>query len=115
VLTYAAIREFRLIKDKSTGIFSESAAPELNEAIQYYSAQSDMNYDKIQHLRFNNDQNEKKQVLEELSEMDEQVRALKRDLRQNPDDERIVHAIINFYQVKIEMMDVIITRTQPSS
>ena len=42
--------------------------------------------------------------------MDAQVQAMKHDLKQNPDDERIVHAIINFYQVKIELMDVIIAR-----
>ena len=55
---------------------------------------------------------EKSKILNELSEMDDQVQAIKSDLKQNPDDERIVHAIINFYQVKIELMDVIINRLQ---
>ena len=114
-VTYVAIHEFTILKNNTAGSFSGSATPELNEAIQYYSAQLDINYNKIQKLRFNNDQNEKKQVLEELSEMDKQVQSMKKDLRQNPDDERVVHAIINFYQVKIEMTDMIIARTQQAT
>jgi hypothetical protein len=115
VISYAAIREFNLLKHGTDNIYSGSAGPELNEAEQFYTTQLNISYSKIQNLRFNNDQDEKKQVLQEFSEMDKQVRAMKQDLIQNPDDERIVHAIINFYQVKIEMMDMIIARTQQTT
>jgi hypothetical protein len=47
--------------------------------------------------------------------MDEQMQAMKHDLMQNPADERIVYAIINFYQVKLEMMDMIIARAQQTT
>jgi hypothetical protein len=114
-VAYAAIHEFSIMKNSSLNNFAGAADPELNEAVQFYSTQLSISYNKIQNLRFNNDQNEKKQVLRELSEMDKQVKAMKKDLEQNPDDERIVHAIINFYQVKIEMMDMIIARTQQST
>jgi hypothetical protein len=89
--------------------------PELNEAENFYNAQLEQYYVKIQDLKFNNDQVEKKQILKELSEMDQQVQSMKKDLKQNPDDERVVHAIINFYQVKIELMDMIIARTQQTT
>jgi hypothetical protein len=115
IISYAAIREFDLLKQGSENIYSGSAGPELNEAVQFYTTQLSISYNKIQNLRFNNDKDEKKQVLQELSEMDKQVQAMKQDLKQNPDDERIVHAIINFYQVKIEMMDMIIARTQQAT
>ena len=88
---------------------------ELNEAEQFYTSQLSIYYNKIEKLRFNNDKAEKKQVLQELSAMDEQVQAMKYDLKQNPDDERVMSAIINFYQVKIEMMDVIIARAQKTN
>ncbi len=114
IISFAAIREIKML-NKNTIIISGSAGPELNEAIQYYSTQFNISYDRIQNLRFNDDQNEKKQVLEEFSEMDKQVQALEKDLKQNPEDERIVHAIINFYQVKIEMVDMIIARTEQFS
>ena len=114
VITYAALREFNILKDAS-GAYLGSTDPELNEAVQYYTTQLNNSYDIIKKLRFNNDQDEKKQVLDELSEMDKQVQSMERDLQQNPSDERVVHAIINFYQVKIEMMDMIIARAQQTS
>lgn len=115
VITYAAVHEFRILNRNAGNFISASAYPELNEAEQFYTAQLSLYNSKIQDLVFNNDQTEKKRVIEELSEMDQQVRAMKSDLRQNPDDERIVHAIINFYQIKIELMDMIIARTQQAT
>jgi hypothetical protein len=115
VITYSAIREVRLLNRSNENIISETTYPELNEVEQFYTSQLNLYYTKIQQLRFNNDQIEKKQVIDELSEMDQQVWAMKLDLRQNPDDERIVYAIINFYQMKMELMDMIIARTQQST
>lgn len=114
VISYAAIREFSILKQEAAGVFSVTNDPELLEAEQYYTTQLNLAYQKIKNLAFNNDQDEKKQVLQELSEMDKLVQVMKNDLKQNPEDERIVHAIINFYQEKIEMMDMIIARTQQS-
>ena len=115
VISYAAIREFRFLNRNTENIISAIAYPELNEAEQFYTSQLGLYYLKIQDLRFNNDQTEKKQIMDELSEMDQQVQVMKQDLRQNPADERIVYAIINFYQVKIELMDMIIARTEQST
>ena len=115
VLLYTAIREFRSFTNDSRNSPAALSDPELNEAVEFYATQLDVSYNKIKNLRFNDDQNEKKQVLHELTEMDRQVQAMEQDLKQNPDDERVVHAIINFYQIKIELMDVIIARAQQSS
>jgi hypothetical protein len=115
LLSYAAVREFGLIEIRLNNLAGDFPNPELNEAVQYYSGQLSIYYGKIQQLRFNNDQAEKDQVMNELSAMDTQVRALMHDLKQNPDDERIVHAIINFYQVKIELMDVIIAHAEKTN
>jgi hypothetical protein len=115
VITYAAIREFDLLNRSQKNIYSGSADSELNEAEMFYTRQLNIAYTKIQNLGFNNDLVEKSQILQELSDMDKQVQAMKQDLMQNPDDERIVLAIINYYQLKIEMMDLIISRTQQFS
>lgn len=115
VISYAAIREFNWLNRTTAFTISAVAYPELNEAEKFYTSQLSLYYNKIQDMGFNNDQMEKKRVMEELTEMDIQVRAMKQDLRQNPDDERIVNAIINFYRVKIELMDMIIARTQQSN
>jgi hypothetical protein len=115
VITYAAIREFGTIINGNGNGYNTASAVELNEAELFYTKQLGIYYDKIQNLRFNNDATEKKKVLDELSEMDKQVQTMKQDLKQNPDDERVVHAIINFYQLKIEMMDMIIDRAQQTT
>jgi hypothetical protein len=112
LVSYVSFRGFRLMDSQLDALSEVHINHELNEAEHFYTLQLSMYYDKIRDLRFNNDPAEKKQVLQELSAMDEQVNAMKHDLEQNPDDERIVHAIINFYQVKIELMNVILDRAQ---
>ena len=111
-ISYMAFKEFGLIDQQLNSSNYGMLNQELKEAEQFYTSQLSIYYNKIQKLCFNNDQAEKKLVLQELSAMDDQVQLMKHDLKQNPDDERIVHAIINFYQVKIELMDVIIARSQ---
>jgi hypothetical protein len=114
MISYAAFREFRIINRNFSEIVTAANYPELNEAEHFYSEQLDIYYSKFKDLRFFNDDTQKQQMLDELSDMDKQVHMLKLDLMKNPEDERIVHAIINSYQVKIELMDLIITRTQES-
>ncbi|HEX2395283.1 MAG TPA: hypothetical protein VHI78_08055, partial [Bacteroidales bacterium] len=115
ILTYFAIRESSVVNRNIGYIISASEFPELREAERYYSMQMNAYYSKLENLRFENDMAQKKQILDELSDMDRQVMTLKHDLMQNPEDERVVHAIINYYQVKLEFMDMIITRTQESN
>ena len=112
VITYASVREFNIISGRLQKTGTGLANTELNEAEQFYTSQLGLYYKKIENLGFNNDKDEKMQVLKELSDMDSQIKAMKQDLQQNPEYERIVHDIINFYKVKIEMMDMIITRTE---
>ena len=115
VISYFAVKEYRLINRQIDTITLDKPNRELNEAEKFYTMQLNIYYNKIQQLGFNNDKAEKRKVLQELSAMDKQVQAMKYDLKQNPDDERVMSAIINFYQVKIEMMDVIIARAQKTT
>jgi hypothetical protein len=115
VISYFAVKEFGLIDNQMSNLVPDKPNQELNEAEKFYTSQLNIYYNRIQQLGFNNDKAEKKKVLRELSAMDEQVQAMKYDLKQNPDDERVMSAIINFYQVKIEMMDVIIARAQKTN
>lgn len=112
VLTFFAFRASQYVNRDLGYVVTAAAYPDLLEAEEYYSMQTDIYYSKIKNLRFENDKMQKKQILDELSAMDNQVKILKHDLIQNPENERVVNAIINFYQVKLEFMDMIITRTQ---
>lgn len=115
IISFFAVKEFRLIDNQMNNAAFDKPNQELNEAEKFYTSQLNIYYSKIEKLGFNNDQAEKKKVLQELSAMDEQVQTMKYDLKQNPDDERVMSAIINFYQLKIEMMDVIIARAQKTN
>ena len=84
---------------------------ELCEAEDFYSKQVEKYYNRIEKMSFNNDIQTREEILKELREMDVQVAGMKEDLRQNPNDERVIHSIINFYQEKIDLMDMIIDRT----
>jgi hypothetical protein len=84
---------------------------ELCEAEDFYSRQVETYYNRIEKMPFNNDPKTREEVLKELQEMDAQVAVMKEDLKQNPNDERVIHSIINYYQEKIDLMDLIIVRT----
>lgn len=111
-LTYVAVKPSRLMNEWMQLTVYQPALNEIREAERYYTHEIDQYYAKIRELDFDNDSGEKQRVLDELLAMDDQVRALKRDLKRNPDDERIKYAIINFYQVKIDLMATIIARTK---
>lgn len=115
VISYASFHEYKLVTGKMQQVLTYASSPELKEAEAYYVRQLDLYYSQLQALNFKNGKAEKQQILDELNDMDKQMMALKEDLRQNPDDERIVSAIINFYQVKIDLMDMIITRTSQTN
>jgi len=85
---------------------------ELYEVEMYYKSRINNNYKKIKNLNFDNNKTEKRLVLSELKEMDATYRDLQEDLIQNPYDGRVINAIINYYQLKLEFTDIIINQTK---
>ncbi len=85
---------------------------ELCEAEDFYSKQIEYYFRKIEKLPGGPQLHEG--IINEFIEMDTQVEELKTDLKQNPYDERIIHSIINCYQEKIGLLNLIIVRTNIS-
>ena len=56
------------------------------------------------------DSTQKNIVMNELTEMDAMYEALKKDLTTNPDDERVINAMIQHYQLKVEVMNQIVNQ-----
>lgn len=112
VVSYLAFREWNMMQETLASAGSGFTSPELQEAEKYYHLQLSRQFSKIRNLKFYNDREEKEALLEEFTSIDLQVQDMMRDLRQSPDDERIVNAIFSFYQLKIEAMDRIIALAQ---
>ena len=56
------------------------------------------------------DAEEKTVLLDELKDLESYQEQLMKDLEANPDDDRVVSALIRHYQLKLEVMDQIITQ-----
>lgn len=82
---------------------------EFQNARNYYAQQVDAKYDDIAGLPFDSQQ-EKELLLEELSEMDIYYSELLNELNANPGDERVMNALIQHYQMKLQVMDQIINQ-----
>ena len=79
------------------------------EADEYYAEQLNAKYEQIRDFSFEN-QEEKALLLDELEDLDAHHQQLMTDLQANPDDERVINALIRHYQLKLEVMDQIINQ-----
>ena len=82
---------------------------ELYEVEMYYQSQINYSNEMIRNLNFN-DKTDRSLVLSELKELDADYKELQNDLNENPYDDRVVNAIINYYQLKLEFMNTILNQ-----
>lgn len=77
------------------------------EADNYYASQVEVKYDQISEFDFENEE-EKTLLLNELKDLESYHQQLMDDLEANPEDNRVINALIRHYQMKMEVMDQII-------
>lgn len=88
-------------------------SPEYQEVERYYVSQVNMMENEIMTLNIiNEDPQQKEMLTQELENMDAMYDELQRDLKANPNDERVINAMIEHYQKKIEVMNYILTQLQ---
>lgn len=85
----------------------EKVSPEVKEAALYYTSLMQKKYERIEEFNFKNE-NQKEMLLQELKEMDAIYSNIRGDLRANPNDPRVVSALIRHYQMKLEVMNQIV-------
>lgn len=94
--------------NKSSGEVTKQEIPAaVVEADIYYASQVDARYNEISDFEFT-DKEEKDLLLKELKDLEIYHQLLMKDLKANPDDDRVVSALIRHYQLKLEVMDQII-------
>jgi len=100
-----------LIRTYSAG--DTTAKQEIPEAVMeadfYYASLVDARYNEIKDFEFTEEE-EKDLLLSELKDLESYHQQLMKDLEANPNDERVVNALIRHYQLKLEVMDQIITQ-----
>ncbi len=96
------------IKD---GIALREISPEYNEVEMYYTRLVNQKYNEINEFSFI-DTAQKEMLMHELNEMDSIYENLKKDLRLNPNDDRVINAMIQHYQLKVEVMNQILGQLQ---
>jgi hypothetical protein len=87
---------------------------EFLEAQVYYTSQIKQKHSEINRLNLS-EPDTKNLMMKELEEMDRLFYSLMKDLKTNPSDERILSAMIEHYQVKLEIMSQIIRQLEKTN
>lgn len=98
-----------IVKSSKGGgkIAATPQAQEFMEAKTYYTGMVNDKYSELSGFDFSSEQ-EKDLLLEELKTMDTYYKELQQQLSANPGDERIMSALIQHYQMKLDVMEQII-------
>jgi len=91
---------------KRTMTLSE-VSPEYREVERYYVHQVNLMENEFSSLDLANPE-QKEALMKEMASMDSVYRDLQKELRTNPDDQRIIDAMIKHYQTKLEVMSYIL-------
>lgn len=90
------------------GISLGEVSPEYREVEIYYTKMVESKYDEIDHFVFPEDTVQKEILKKELSDMDRIYKNLQKELQDNPTNERLIHAMIDHYELKIDVMNQIL-------
>ncbi len=92
-----------------SGLFPRrQATPEYMEAEMYYVTQVNARISSIRQMHFIGDSIQKQILFRELSGMDSLYLELQHELQMNPGDERLLQAMTEYYEVKLEVLNHII-------
>jgi hypothetical protein len=98
------------IRKDSQRMTLSQVSPQYKEVENYYVHQVSLMESELINIDLK-DNPEQKQVLEnEMKSMDSVYVQLQKDLKANPNDERIINAMIQHYQTKVEVMSYIVSQ-----
>ena len=64
----------------------------------------------IENVELKNSPEQKQMLLKEMKSMDSVYVSLQKELKANPNDERIINAMIEHYQTKVEVLNYIVNQ-----
>jgi hypothetical protein len=98
------------IRTGSSRMTLGQVSPQYKEVENYYVHQVNMMEGEIVNLDFKNNPEQKSVLVQEMKSMDSVYVSLQKELKANPNDERIINAMIEHYQTKIEVMNYILNQ-----
>jgi hypothetical protein len=87
-------------------------SPQYKEVENYYVHQVNLMENEIVNVDVANNPLQKNELLKEMKSMDSVYVSLQKELKANPNDERIINAMIEHYQTKLEVMTYIVNQLQ---
>ncbi len=87
-------------------------SPQYKEVENYYIHQVNMIEGEIVDIDLKNNPEQKEVLFNEMKSMDSVYVSLQKELKTNPNDERIINAMIEHYQTKLDVMNYILKQLQ---
>ncbi len=98
------------IRPGSSRMTLGQVSPQYKEVENYYIHQVNMMEGEIVNVDLKNNPKQKTMLINEMRSMDSVYVSLQKELKANPNDERIINAMIEHYQTKLEVMNYIINQ-----
>ena len=103
---------FNSPKAAEQGMRLSEVSPEYQEVETYLQSNLDNKIDEFERLQCPSGDVEKKEVMQEITELDSMYQELQQDLKKNQGNERIINAMINTYRTRIEILEQVINQVE---
>jgi hypothetical protein len=98
------------IRSGSNRMSLGQVSPQYKEVENYYIHQVNMMEGEIVNVDLKSNPEQKTMLMKEMKSMDSTYVSLQKELKANPNDERIINAMIEHYQTKLEVMTYIVNQ-----
>jgi hypothetical protein len=98
------------IRTGSSRMTLGQVSPQYKEVENYYVHQVNLMEGEIVNVDLKNNPAQKTMLMKEMKSMDSTYVSLQKELKANPTDERIINAMIEHYQTKLEVMTYIVNQ-----
>jgi hypothetical protein len=98
------------IRPGSSRMTLGQVSPQYKEVENYYLHQVSMMEGEIVNMDHSQNPEQKEMLMKEMKSMDSTYVSLQKELKANPNDERIINAMIEHYQTKLEVMTYIVNQ-----
>jgi len=109
VLSGLYVTEHFIIKNLSVPTAKNA---EFNETQKYYIQMVDQKIDDIEQMKSYMTPEQKQMLIEEMTEMDVMYQKLRKDYKAMPNDPRIIQAMLQHYQMKMDILNRIVNNLE---